>query len=270
MHGDAAFAGQGINQEMLMMTAVPHFDIGGTIHMVVNNQVGFTTPGERGRCTKYSTDLAKSIQAPVFHVNADDPEAVTSITKLAFEYQQKFHKDVFIDFMCFRRWGHNELDDPTFTNPAIYKIIHSRKSIPDTYADRLVEEKVVGRDDVKKISENYFKHLNSELETSKFYQPEPYYYKKQWKGIEQASSSLTTWDTGIDYSILHHIGIQSVSYPDNFVSFINQMRKIFFLNFDFRSISNYFAENSSTSFKNACEKSSITFGKRYENRLVDG
>lgn len=127
LHGDAAFAGQGVNQEMLMMAGTPHFDVGGTIHMIVNNQVGFTTPGDRGRCTRYSSDLAKSVNAPVFHVNGDDPEALTRITKLAFNYQRMFRKDVFIDLNCFRRWGHNELDDPTFTNPALYKIIHARK-----------------------------------------------------------------------------------------------------------------------------------------------
>lgn len=131
LHGDAAFAGQGINQEMLMMSGVPHFDVGGTIHMVVNNQVGFTTPGNRGRTTTYCTDLAKMISAPVIHVNGDDPEAVTLATKLAVDYQRIFQRDIFIDLMCFRRWGHNEIDDPTFTNPAIYKIIHSRKSVPD-------------------------------------------------------------------------------------------------------------------------------------------
>lgn len=131
LHGDAAFAGQGINQEMLMMSGVPHFDVGGTIHMVVNNQVGFTTPGDRGRTTAYCTDLAKMINAPVIHVNGDDPEIVTLATKLAVDYQQRFQRDIFIDLMCFRRWGHNELDDPTLTNPSIYKIIHSRKSVPD-------------------------------------------------------------------------------------------------------------------------------------------
>lgn len=92
MHGDAAFSGQGINQEMLMMANVPHFEVGGTIHMIINNQLGFTTPAERGRSTRYCTDLAKCIQAPVFHVNADDPEAVDIVTRLAFAYQQKFHK----------------------------------------------------------------------------------------------------------------------------------------------------------------------------------
>lgn len=127
LHGDAAFAGQGINQECLNMAYVPHFEVGGSIHLIVNNQVGFTTPGDRGRSTDYTSDLAKTIQAPVFHVNGDDPEMVALVTKLAFDYQRQFRKDVFIDMNCFRRWGHNELDDPTFTNPKVYSIINNRK-----------------------------------------------------------------------------------------------------------------------------------------------
>lgn len=203
---------------MLMMANVPHYEVGGTIHMIVNNQVGFTTPGDRGRSTRYCTDLAKSIMAPVFHVNGDDPLAVDAVTKLAFNYQQKFHKDVFIDFMCFRRWGHNELDDPTFTNPAIYKIIHSRKSVPDLYADRLVQENVVTVEDVQKCVENHSKYLNAELDRVKVYEPQPYYYQRSWKDIKPATTSITTWNTGLDYSILHYVGRQSVSYPEQFVS----------------------------------------------------
>lgn len=127
LHGDAAIAGQGINQECLMMTNTPNFEIGGTIHMIVNNQVGYTTPSERGKSSRYCSDIGKSINAPVIHVNGDDPELVGLVCKLAFDYQRKFRKDVFIDFNCFRKYGHNELDDPTFTNPSLYKIIHNRK-----------------------------------------------------------------------------------------------------------------------------------------------
>lgn len=127
LHGDAAFAGQGINQEMLMMAGTAHFDVGGTVHMIVNNQVGFTTPGERGRVTRYSSDLAKSVMAPVLHVNGDDPEAVARMAQLAVEYQRAFRKDVVVDLNCWRRWGHNEVDDPTFTNPGLYDIIHARE-----------------------------------------------------------------------------------------------------------------------------------------------
>lgn len=203
-----------------MMAYVPHYEVGGTIHMIINNQVGFTTPGDRGRSTRYSTDLAKCIMAPVFHCNGDDPEALACVTQLAFNYQQKFHKDVFIDLMCFRRWGHNELDDPTFTNPAIYKIIHSRKSIPDSYAERLMHENIFTKDEIQQCVDSYTKYLNSELDKSKFYEPTPYYYQRRWKDIQPASPSITTWNTGLDYSILHYIGVQSVTYPEQFVSAI--------------------------------------------------
>ena len=126
VHGDAALSGQGINQESLMLSYLPHFNVGGTLHLVVNNQVGFTTPAERGKSSRYSSDLAKLINAPVFHVNGDDPEAMFIATKLALEYKQKFAKEVFVELHCYRRWGHNELDDPTFTNPKLYGQVHAR------------------------------------------------------------------------------------------------------------------------------------------------
>ncbi|XP_025073767.1 probable 2-oxoglutarate dehydrogenase E1 component DHKTD1 homolog, mitochondrial [Pogonomyrmex barbatus] len=132
IHGDAAYPGQGVNQECLALSKTPHFEIGGTIHLVINNQIGFTTPSSRGRSSRYCTDLAKMISAPVIHVNGDDPEMVVRATKIAFKYQRQFRKNVFIDLNCFRRWGHNELDDPTFTNPLMYKIIQNR---PITYID---------------------------------------------------------------------------------------------------------------------------------------
>lgn len=218
LHGDAAFTGQGVNQEMLMLANTPHFDVGGSIHFIVNNQIGYTTPHDRGRSSRYCTDVAKMICAPVFHVNGDNPEAVIAVTKLAFEYQREFRKDVFIDFMCFRRWGHNELDDPTFTNPAMYAIIHARKSVPDLYAERLLSENIINEESVKNISDSFNRYLNDELNNLHFYQPEASYFNKNWKGLEQATSSMiTTWDTGMDYSILHHVGKQSVHIPDNFV-----------------------------------------------------
>jgi probable 2-oxoglutarate dehydrogenase E1 component DHKTD1 len=112
-----------------MMSKTPNYDVGGTIHLIVNNQIGYTTPGDRGTSSRYSSDLAKSINAPVIHVNGDDPELVHLVTKLALDYQREFRKDVFIDYNCFRRHGHNEMDDPTFTNPLLYKIIHNRKLV---------------------------------------------------------------------------------------------------------------------------------------------
>uniref|UniRef100_A0A1A9WZ17 Transketolase-like pyrimidine-binding domain-containing protein n=1 Tax=Glossina brevipalpis TaxID=37001 RepID=A0A1A9WZ17_9MUSC len=185
LHGDAAFAGQGVNQECLNTAYVPHYEIGGSLHVLINNQVGFTTPGERGRSTDYASDLAKTIQAPVFHVNGDNPEMLIQVTKLAFAYQRQFRKDVFIDLNCFRRWGHNELDDPTFTNPLIRTI--------------------------------YLEYLNAELAVASEYEPEPSYFQKQWQHITSASSDCVTyWDTGLDYGLLNYIGQQSVTYPDSF------------------------------------------------------
>lgn len=219
LHGDAAFSGQGINQEMLMMSGTPHFDVGGTVHLIVNNQIGYTTPGDRGRSTRYCSDLAKSINAPVFHVNGDNPEALIAVTKLAVDYQRTFRKDVFIDFMCFRRWGHNELDDPMFTNPAVYKVINNRQSVPDMYAKRLINHGVLTEEQVNRMAESYTRYLNEELANLNSYQPDASYFKKQWKDIEQAPASITTWDTGMDYNILHHVGKQSVHIPENFVSF---------------------------------------------------
>lgn len=124
LHGDAAISGQGINQECLMMADSPNFQVGGTIHLVINNQIGYTT--ENSRSSRYCTDIAKSLNAPVIHVNGEDPEMVGLVTKLALSYQQEFRKDIFIDFNCFRRLGHNEVDDPTMTNPCMYKLIASK------------------------------------------------------------------------------------------------------------------------------------------------
>uniref|UniRef100_T1PCK3 Transketolase n=1 Tax=Musca domestica TaxID=7370 RepID=T1PCK3_MUSDO len=217
LHGDAAFAGQGINQECLNMAYVPHFEVGGSIHLIVNNQVGFTTPGDRGRSTDYTSDLAKTIQAPVFHVNGDDPEMVALVTKLAFDYQRQFRKDVFIDMNCFRRWGHNELDDPTFTNPKVYSIINNRKSVPDLYTEKLIQQSVLSPEEATNIRSQYMAYLNEELLLVPKYKPEPNYFQKQWKHITTASSdAITYWDTGLDYGLLNYIGQQSVAYPEGF------------------------------------------------------
>ena len=117
-----------INQSSFSL-ALPHFSIGGCVHLTINNQVGFTTLGERGRSSRYCSDLARLIGAPVIHVNGDQPEDLVKATRMAVEYQRKFRKDIFIELHCYRRWGHNELDDPTFTNPILYDQIHSRRYV---------------------------------------------------------------------------------------------------------------------------------------------
>ncbi len=145
IHGDAAMAGQGIIVELLQMSQLRGYRIGGTIHVNINNQVGFTTPPAEARTSVYSTDVAKTIQAPIFHVNGDDPEAVVRVAELAFEFRQKFHKDVVIDLICYRRRGHNEGDDPSMTQPLMYNLIEAKRSVRTLYAEALV-----GRGDITK------------------------------------------------------------------------------------------------------------------------
>jgi len=143
VHGDAALAGQGINVELLQMSQLRAYRTGGTIHVNINNQVGFTTPVDEARTSTYSTDVAKTIQAPIFHVNGDDPEAVVRVARLAFEYRQRFHRDVFIDLVCYRRRGHNEGDDPSMTQPLMYSLIEAKRSTRKLYTEALV-----GRGDI--------------------------------------------------------------------------------------------------------------------------
>lgn len=256
LHGDAAFAGQGINQECLNMAYVPHFEVGGSLHLIVNNQVGFTTPGERGRSTEYTSDLAKTIQAPVFHVNGDDPEALIRITNLAFRYQREFRKDVFIDLNCYRRWGHNELDDPTFTNPLVYKIVHQRQSVPDLYAAELAKQGVLSAEQAKQMREQYMSYLNEELSLAPSYQPPPSYFEQQWAGLQLAPAhELTYWDTGLDYGLLHWIGQQSVAFPDDFVSSRIQRENFNISKKSFRFYRQFrISEYSSTSAQNVCPR----------------
>jgi len=143
VHGDAAFAGEGIVTETLAMAALPHYDTGGTVHVIVNNQVGFTTSPADARTSRYPTDVARVEDAPVFHVNADDPVAVVHVIRLAVEYRQRFRRDVFVDLVCFRKHGHNELDDPTFTQPVMYRKVAGHATVSRLYAERLKREGVL-------------------------------------------------------------------------------------------------------------------------------
>ena len=140
MHGDAAFAGQGIVAECFAMSGLPGHNIGGTIHIIVNNQIGFTTAPRFARSSPYPSDVAKTAQAPIFHVNGDDPEAVVHCAKIATEYRQKFNRDVVIDMVCYRRFGHNEGDEPSFTQPLMYKKIKSHPTTLTLYGQKLSKE----------------------------------------------------------------------------------------------------------------------------------
>ena len=146
MHGDAAFAGQGIVAECFAMSGLPGHNIGGTIHIIVNNQIGFTTAPRFARSSPYPSDVAKIAQAPIFHVNGDDPEAVVHCAKIATEYRQKFNRDVVIDMVCYRRFGHNEGDEPSFTQPIMYKKIRSHPTTLGIYGKKLSQGRINFRD----------------------------------------------------------------------------------------------------------------------------
>ncbi|XP_048510890.1 2-oxoadipate dehydrogenase complex component E1 isoform X2 [Athalia rosae] len=231
VHGDAAYSGQGVNQESLALFAAPHFEVGGSVHLVVNNQLGFTTPAARGRSSRYCTDVAKSISAPVLHVNGDDPEMVVRATKLAFRYQRTFRKDAFVDLNCFRRWGHNELDDPTYTNPAIYKIIQGRKSTPDLYVEKLINSKIITPDEAKSIISEHTAWLAESLRQVDNYVPEAVYLSGRWSEMSQATASVSKWNTGVDLDLLRFVAEKSVQcdglevHPHLFKSHIEARRK---------------------------------------------
>jgi len=155
LHGDASFAGQGVNAEVLQLSQLPGYRTGGTIHIVVNNQVGFTTSPHSSRTSRYSTDVAKLIEAPVFHVNGDDPEACVRVARLAFEYRQEFNKDVVIDMVCYRRRGHNEGDEPSFTQPLMYKLIDAKRTTRTLYTDALVGRGDITPAEAEEIARDY-------------------------------------------------------------------------------------------------------------------
>lgn len=218
LHGDAAFAGQGIVPESLQMAHLAGFQTGGTVHMIVNNQLGFTTDPSRSRSTVYSSDIARMLNCPVIHVNAERPEHVVHVCKVAMEYRQKYRKDVIIDLIGYRKWGHNEVDEPSFTQPAMYTNIRARKSVAKQYEDQLMAEGVINDQVVPKLLTRLNEHLEAELAAVATWKPQAKDLTLQgrWKGIIQAKSLYDTPDTGVDVEILKRVGRASVSLPDAF------------------------------------------------------
>ncbi|MDQ2648466.1 MAG: multifunctional oxoglutarate decarboxylase/oxoglutarate dehydrogenase thiamine pyrophosphate-binding subunit/dihydrolipoyllysine-residue succinyltransferase subunit [Actinomycetota bacterium] len=167
MHGDAAFAGQGVVAETLNMSDIKGYRVGGTIHVVVNNQIGFTTTPESARTGYYSTDVAKIIQAPIFHVNGDDPEACVRVARLAFAYRQRFHKDVVIDMVCYRRHGHNEGDDPSYTQPLMYAKIEQRRSVRKLFTESLVKRGQLSLEEAEQALDDFHARLQTSLDQTR-------------------------------------------------------------------------------------------------------
>ncbi|XP_045544441.1 probable 2-oxoglutarate dehydrogenase E1 component DHKTD1, mitochondrial isoform X1 [Salmo salar] len=214
VHGDASFSGQGIVPETFTISLLPHFRVGGSIHLIVNNQVGYTTPSARGRSSLYCSDVGKMVGCAVIHVNGDDAEEVVRATRLAVEYQRRFRKDVILDLLCYRQWGHNELDEPSFTNPAMYKIIRSRKSTPDSYADQLISEGLMTEEERVAIRTAHYSMLNDKLANMIFYSPPPMNLQGRWGGLEEPQARVTHWDTGVPAPLLQYVGAKSVEIPE--------------------------------------------------------
>ncbi|WP_395147604.1 2-oxoglutarate dehydrogenase E1 component [Moraxella atlantae] len=217
VHGDAAFAGQGVNQETFQMSQTRAYATGGTIHIVINNQIGFTTSRlEDARSTEYCTDIAKMVHAPIFHVNGDDPDAVVFIAQLAHDYRKTFHKDIVVDLYCYRRNGHNEADEPSATQPLMYKVIRALPSTREIYAKKLVDAKVITEQQATELEDTYRESLDKgeyvasalvmEPNRSLFVDWTPYL----------GHELVDEWDTGVSIEQLKAYGERMAQLPEGF------------------------------------------------------
>ncbi len=208
IHGDAAFIGQGVVAETLNLSLLPGYSTGGTIHLVINNQIGFTTLPTDSRSTPYATDIARMIQAPIFHVNGDDPEASVRVLELAYQYRQAFHKDVVIDMICYRRHGHNEGDDPGYTQPVMYRKIEAQPTVATQYTNKLVAEKTLAAADAAALRKKVSDALNSSFDHVKASGP--------WVLQPRARQIVDVHSTAIDTATLHKVVDGITFIPSNF------------------------------------------------------
>ncbi|XP_034950536.1 2-oxoglutarate dehydrogenase, mitochondrial isoform X4 [Chelonus insularis] len=222
LHGDAAFCGQGVVFETIGLSDLPDYTTHGTIHIVVNNQIGFTTDPRHSRSSPYCTDVARVVNAPIFHVNSDDPEAVMHVCKIAAEWRATFHKDVVIDIVCYRRNGHNEIDEPMFTQPLMYRKIRNTPPGLDIYSKKLIDEGVVTPEEVKDVKDKYEKiceeaYTNARQETHIKYKD---WLDSPWSGFFEGKDPLKVSPTGIKEDTLTHIGKKFSSPPPNAAEFV--------------------------------------------------
>jgi multifunctional 2-oxoglutarate metabolism enzyme len=212
MHGDAAFAGQGVVVETLNLSQLRGYRTGGTVHVVINNQVGFTTAPEESRSSFYATDVAKTVQAPILHVNGDDPEAVVRVARLAFEYRQTFHRDIVIDLVCYRRHGHNEADDPSFTQPQMYELIDANRSVRKLYTERLVRRGDISIEQAEEFLEDFGSRLQAAFDDTKQAAPPepPKAIAPQEKGV------LPSVETGVEKDRLDRVAAVQFDVHEGF------------------------------------------------------
>ncbi|WP_412550798.1 2-oxoglutarate dehydrogenase E1 component [Shimia sp. MIT910701] len=217
LHGDAAFAGQGVVAECFALSGLKGHKTGGTMHIVVNNQIGFTTAPHFSRSSPYPTDNALVVEAPIFHVNGDDPEAVVHAAKVATEFRQKFQKDVVIDMFCYRRFGHNEGDEPMFTNPVMYKRIKKHKTTLTLYTERLVKDGLIPEGEIEDMKASFQAHLNEEFETGKEYKPNKAdWLDGRWSHLDKRGEDYERGQTSIKPETMAEIGKSLSTVPDGF------------------------------------------------------
>ncbi|KAH7929958.1 2-oxoglutarate dehydrogenase, E1 component [Leucogyrophana mollusca] len=218
LHGDASFTGQGVVMETLGLSNLPRFTTGGSVHIVVNNSIGYTTPSSGARSSLYCSDIAKMINCPVLHVNGDYPEDVVRAVEIAFKYRHYFRKDIVIDLIVYRRWGHNELDEPAYTQPLMYQKIRSRRSVPNLYEDKLIRDLVVTQESASTLRSSYKAHLEDQLAQVSSYKPFASMLDDQWAGMVWPASAeaVRNPDTGVDREALVKIGNASVTVPSDF------------------------------------------------------
>ncbi len=217
LHGDAAFAGQGVVAECFQLSGVRGHRTGGTIHIVVNNQIGFTTAPHFSRSSPYPTDLALMVEAPIFHVNGDDPEAVVHAARVAIEFRQKFHKDVVLDIFCYRRFGHNEGDEPMFTNPVMYQKIKKQKTTLSLYTERLVRDGLIPEGEIEDMKAAFQAHLNEEFEAGKDYKPNKAdWLDGRWSHLDRAEEDYQRGQTAIPKKLLKEVGTALTTLPKGF------------------------------------------------------
>ena len=218
LHGDAAFAGQGVVAECFGLSGLTGHKTGGTIHIVVNNQIGFTTAPHFSRSSPYPTDIALMVEAPIFHVNCDDPEAVVHAARVATEFRQKFHKDVVLDIFCYRRFGHNEGDEPMFTNPTMYKRIKTHKTTLTLYTERLVGDGLIPEGEIEDMKAGFQSFLNEEFEAGKTYKPNKAdWLDGRWSHLDRRESEkYQRGQTAIAPETLSEIGTALTTAPENF------------------------------------------------------
>ena len=219
IHGDAAFAGQGIVWECLGFSGVPGYNTGGCIHFIVNNQIGFTTSPAFARSSPYPSDVAKGVQAPILHVNGDDPEAVTFACKLAIDFRQQFKRDIVIDMWCYRRFGHNEGDEPSFTQPLMYKIIRKHPPVSELFGARLVDEGVIEGDFVASHRSDFTAHLEDEFKLGANYKANKAdWFAGRWSGLyapKDEGNTRRNVETGVERKLFDAVGRAITTIPDD-------------------------------------------------------